>query len=190
VYIDTLQIEKPDAYIIPQGWWKVIDRLKVNKVIMQPLAKDTTIEVEVYRILTYQAPRAYEGHYPNSRVTVSKSLKQMKFRKGDLYIPMNQDANRFLMEVLEPQGEDSYFTWNFFDPILGAKEGYSDYVFEETAAAYLKSHPELKAKLEERRASDSSFAKNGAAQLDFVFKNSSYYEGSHMQYPVFRVVKN
>lgn len=186
-YTDTLQIEKPYAYIIPQGWWKVIDRLKVNKIMMQPLAKDTTIEVEVYRILTYQAPRAYEGHYPNSRVTVSKSLKQIKFRKGDLYIPMNQEGNRFLMEVLEPQGEDSYFTWNFFDPILGAKEGFSDYVFEETAAAYLRSHPELKARLEEKRASDSSFAKNGAAQLDFVFKNSSYYEGSHMQYPVYRI---
>jgi hypothetical protein len=188
-YNDTLRIEKPFAYIIPQGWWKVTDRLKANHIIMQPLTKDTVIEVEVYRILTYQAPRLYEGHYPNSRVTVSKSLKQMKFRKGDLYIPMNQNGNRFLMEVLEPQGEDSYFAWNFFDAVLGAKEGFSDYVFEETAAAYLKSHPELQAKLEEKRTSDSSFAKNGAAQLDFVFKNSSYYESSHMQYPVYRVVK-
>jgi hypothetical protein len=190
VYNDTLRVEKPLAYILPQGWWKVIERLKANNIIMQPLVKDTTIEVEVYRILTYQAPRLYEGHYPNSRVTIAKTLKKIKFRKGDLYIPMNQNGNRFLVEVLEPQGEDSYFTWNFFDPILGAKEGFSDYVFEETAAAYLQTHPDLKAKLEEKRASDSTFAKSGAAQLDFVFKNSSYYEGSHMQYPVFRIVKN
>jgi hypothetical protein len=122
-------------------------------------------------------------------VTIAKTLKKIKFRKGDLFIPMNQNGNRFLVEVLEPQGEDSYFTWNFFDPILGAKEGFSDYVFEETAAAYLQTHPDLKAKLEEKRASDSTFAKSGAAQLDFVFKNSSYYEGSHMQYPVYRLIK-
>jgi hypothetical protein len=35
---------------------------------------------------------------------------------------MNQEANRFIMEVLEPQAPDSYFTWNFFDGILGQKE--------------------------------------------------------------------
>jgi hypothetical protein len=26
VYTDTLTVKKPKAYIIPQGWWKVIDR--------------------------------------------------------------------------------------------------------------------------------------------------------------------
>jgi len=36
----------------------------------------------------------------------------------------------------EPQGEDSYFAWNFFDPILGQKEGCSDYAFEDIAAEF------------------------------------------------------
>ena len=40
-------IQRPDAYVIPQGWWKVIDLLKLNKVEMQQLKKDTSIEVEV-----------------------------------------------------------------------------------------------------------------------------------------------
>jgi hypothetical protein len=39
-------VQKPKAYIIPQGWWKVIDLLKLNKVQMTQLKKDTTIEVE------------------------------------------------------------------------------------------------------------------------------------------------
>ena len=59
-------------------------------------------------------------------------------------IVMNQVANRFLIETLEPQAEDSYFTWNFFDAILGQKEGYSAYSFEDIAADYLKKNPELK----------------------------------------------
>ena len=189
IYRDTLSVEKPEAYIIPQGWWKVIDRLKANKINMRPLSKDTVIAVEVYKIANFQSGRAYEGHYPNTKVQVTKSVRNIKFRKGDYYIPMNQAGNRFITEVLEPQGEDSYFTWNFFDPILGSKEGFSDYVFEETASAYLRSHPELRTKLEERRATDSAFAKSANAQLDFVFKNSPYYENSHMQYPVYRLVK-
>jgi hypothetical protein len=100
---------------------------------------------------------------------------------------MNQAANRFLIETLEPQGEDSYFAWNFFDPILGQKEGFSDYVFEETAANYLKHNPALQKKLEDKRATDTVFAKNARAQLNFVYQNSPYYEPAYMMYPVYRV---
>jgi hypothetical protein len=190
VYVDTLSVEKPKAYIIPQGWWKVIDRLEANNVQMRRLTRDSTVEVESYRIENYQSsPRPYEGHHVNSNVQISKSMMKVNFRKGDYFIPMNQLAARFLTETLEPQAEDSYFTWNFFDPILGQKEGYSNYVFEETAAQYLKAHPEVKEALEKKKESDPNFAKNGAAQLDFVFKNSSYYEPVHMQYPVYRLVK-
>ena len=189
-YRDTLSVEKPKAYIIPQGWWKVIERLQANLVQMQRLAKDTAIEVQWYKIENYQAiPRPFEGHHLNTKVQVSKNTKTIHFRKGDYYIPLNQIANRFLIETLEPQAEDSYFAWNFFDPILGQKEGYSDYHFEDVAAAYLKEHPQLKTKLEEKRATDSSFAKNADAQLNFVFQNSIYFEPAFLQYPVYSVLK-
>lgn len=188
-YVDTLSVEKPKAYLIPQGWWKVIERLQANGVQMRRLSTDTSIEVEVYKIETYQSgARPYEGHHINNNVKVSKSIKTIGFRKGDYYIPLNQTANRFLMETLEPQAEDSYFAWNFFDPILGQKEGYSDYHFEDIAAEYLKNNPELQSKLEQRRATDSAFAKSGGAQLNFVFRNSPWFEPAYLEYPVYRVL--
>jgi len=181
-------IDKPTAYVIPQGWWKVIELLKINNVQMRAFTKDTSITVEVYRIEDYKSSaRPYEGHHLNSEVKTSKHLQQMNFRKGDWYIPMNQKANRFLMEVLEPTGDDSYFAWNFFDGILGQKEGYSSYVFEETAEAFLQQNPAVQQKLEQRRATDTAFAKSGSAQLNFVYQNSPYYEPMHLRYPVYRV---
>ncbi|MBX9782464.1 MAG: hypothetical protein K2X48_04135 [Chitinophagaceae bacterium] len=181
-------IEKPVGYIIPQGWWKVIDLLKLNKVQMRQFVKDTSIEVEVYKIEDYKSSaRPYEWHHLNTDVKTSKTVQQLKFRKGDWYIPMNQTANYFLMQVLEPTGEDSYFTWNFFDPILGQKEGYSAYAFEEIAEEYLKNNPSAKEKLEQKRNSDSAFAKNGRAQLNFVYQNSPYAEPDYLRYPVYRV---
>lgn len=189
-YRDTFSVEKPAAYIIPQGWWKVIERLQANNVKMNRLTKDTIIEVESYRIENYTStPRPWEGHHINTNVQVSKHSYKIKFRKGDYYIPMNQAANRFIIETLEPQAEDSYFTWNFFDASLGQKEGFSNYVFEETAAAFLKENPDVRAKLEQRKATDSTFAKSAQAQLNFVYQNSPYYEPSHMAYPVYRVLK-
>ncbi|MHA4846350.1 M14 family metallopeptidase [Flavitalea antarctica] len=181
---------RPLAYVIPQGWWRVIDLLKINKIQMTRLANDSSIEVEAYRIEDYKsAPRPYEMHHLNSEVKVGVSKKTVKFRKGDYLVPMNQVGNRFLMEVLEPQADDSYFAWNFFDGILGQKEGYSAYAFEEIAFGYLQQNPELKTRLEERRKADSAFAKNGSAQLDFIYKNSPYYEPAHLQYPVYRVIR-
>jgi hypothetical protein len=182
-------VTKPKAYIIPRGWWKVTDLLKLNKVQMLQLKKDTTIEVEVYKIEDYKTlPRQYEMHHLNTEVKTSSSQRMVKFRKGDWYIPLNQVANRFLVETLEPLGEDSYFAWNYFDAILGQKEGYSAYAFEDIAADYLKNNAELRSKLEQRKATDTAFAKNGRAQLNFVYQNSPWYEPAHNQYPVYRVV--
>jgi hypothetical protein len=192
LYTPKTFIQKPKAYIIPQGWWGVIELLKANKVQMTQLKTDTVIEVEAYRIDDYKtAPRQYEMHHPNSDVKVSTTIQKISFRKGDYYIPMNQVANRFLIETLEPQTDDSYFAWNFFDAILGQKEGYSGYSFEDIAAAYLNTNPGLVKKLEEKRTADSVFAKDGRAQLNFIYQNSPYFEPANLRYPVYRVpVKN
>jgi hypothetical protein len=185
-----MSIRKPDAYIVPQGWWKVIDLLKLNKIQMSQFNRDTTIEVEVYRIDDYKTqPRPYEMHHVNSDVKLSASKQRVKFRKGDWFIPMNQVANRFLIETLEPQAEDSYFAWNFFDGILGQKEGYSAYAFEDIAADYLKNNADLRSKLEARRATDTAFAKNGRAQLNFVYQNSPWFEPQYLRYPIYRVTR-
>lgn len=182
-------IKKPVAYIIPQGWWKVTDLLQLNKVQMSRLKKDTVIEVEAYKIIDYKtSPRQYEMHHLNSDVKTVATRQKMTFRKGDWYIPLNQEANRFLIETLEPTGEDSYFAWNYFDAILGQKEGYSAYVFEDIAADYLKSNKELQLKLEQRRVADTVFAKDGRAQLNYIYQQSPWFEPAHMQYPVFRIL--
>jgi hypothetical protein len=189
-YEPVRMVEAPEAYIIPQGWWPIIERLQRNKIIMREFESDTTVTVEVYRIEEYKSgARPYEGHHTNTGVKLSKQKQTFKFRKGDWYIPMNQAGNRFLIETLEPEAEDSYFTWNFFDPILGQKEGYSAYAFEDIAAEYLKSNRELQVKLEEKRKTDSSFAASARDQLNFIYQNSPWFEPDYLRYPVYRVVR-
>jgi hypothetical protein len=187
-YTPKESISKPSAYIIPQGWWKVVDLLQLNKVNMQQLKQDTTIDVEVYKIASYKtSPRPYEMHHVNSEVKTTSFTEKVNFRKGDWLVPLNQEGNRFIMEVLEPQAEDSYFTWNYFDGILGQKEGYSAYAFEDIAAEYLKNNPSLKQQLEQQRATDTTLAKSSRAQLDFIFQRSPWFEPAYLRYPIYRV---
>jgi len=183
-------VTAPSAYIIPQGWYAAVDLLKLNNVTIKQFSNDTLIEVEAYHIDDYKsAPRPYEKHHRNSSVKVSVMKQKIKFLKGDYFVPVNQMANRYIIEMLEPTGDDSFFAWNFFDAILQQKEGYSDYRWEDLAAEVLKNSPDLKTKLEEKKKADPKFAASGPAQLDFIYKNSPYYEPAHMRYPVYRVVK-
>jgi hypothetical protein len=181
-------VEKPKAYIIPAGYYDVIERLKLNGVIVKTFAGDTTIKVVAYHIDDYKSrATAYEKHHANYAVKVSKSQQAIKFLKGDYIIDINQPASRYIIEMLEPNGDDSFFAWNFFDGILQQKEGYSDYRWEDIAANVLKNDPALKAKLEEKKKAEPDFAKNTGAILNYIYKNSSWYEKAHLRYPVYRL---
>jgi hypothetical protein len=92
-----------------------------------------------------------------------------------------------VVSVLEPRAADSYFAWNAFDGILMQKEGYSDYVFEDLAWEWLQEHPEIRAQFLRKKASDSAFAKDSWGQLNWVYKQSVYYEKTHNLYPVYRL---
>ncbi|MBD1396981.1 M14 family metallopeptidase [Pontibacter sp. JH31] len=190
-FAPALTVEKPVAYIIPQAWREVIDRLKLNKVEMRQLTRDTTLTLDTYYITDYKTgQRPYEGHYLHYSTQVETRTLPRQFRKGDYVVYLNQEANRFLVEALEPQAVDSYFNWNFFDSILMQKEYFSSYVFEDLAADILKQNPDLRKRLEERKKQDPEFAKNARAQLDFVYRNSPHYEPTHQMYPVGRLMQD
>ena len=182
-------INKPAAYIIPQGWGEVLNRLKLNNVKMNRLKKDTAISVQAYHISNYESySRPWEKHHFNYNIQLKTDTLDMKFLKGDYIIYTNQAANRYIVETLEPLGDDSYFAWNFFDAILQQKEGYSNYRWEDVAAVYLQQHPEIQQQLDEKIKTDKVFASSADAQLNFVYKHSPYYEPAHMRYPVYRMM--
>jgi len=185
----AISVQKPVAYIIPKAWDRVIALLKLNNVKIRELKSDQKIAVESYYIGDFKTgTRPYEGHYLHSAVKLNTVKQNLQYYAGDFAVYANQPVNRYIIETLEPQATDSYFNWNFFDSILDMKEHYSAYVFEDTATELLKNNPELRSALEAKKSADPEFAKNGAAQLDFVYKNSDYYEKTHNRYPVTRLL--
>jgi hypothetical protein len=190
-YKVTITADKPLAYIIPQAWGKVIDLFKLNNVAMRRLVHDTTLSLQMYYIADYKTPKQpYEGHYLHSGVKLNPVDTKIKFYEGDYVVYANQPLNRYIVETLEPQGVDSFFAWNFFDSVLGEKEYFSDYVFEDVAADLLKKDPDLKKKLEDEKQKDPKLAASAAAQLNFVYRNSPYFEKTYLRYPVGRLLNN
>ena len=186
----SLEVKIPSAYIIPQGWYPIVELLKLNQVKMSPLKKDSTITVESYKIHTFKTRKtAYEGHYLHYNTTVTSNTKSITFKEGDLIIKTSQPAMRYLLETLEPQATDSFFNWNFFDTILQQKEGFSSYVWEDKAFDLLNNNETLKKVFIAKKQTDKVFSKNWYAQLDWIHKQSNNYEKAHLQYPIFRITK-
>ena len=186
-YKPTLEVVRPDVYIVPQSAWRVVERLKNNKVEMKQLEEDRVYDVEMYYIEDYETGKTpYEGHYLHSNVKVRKVAQKVQFFKGDYWIDLGQVQNRYIVETLEPQAPDSYFAWNFFDGILQRKEYFSSYVFEDLAIEILEKNPNLKAELETKRFEDEKFAKSAYAQLMFIYERSELSEKTYKRYPVGR----
>jgi hypothetical protein len=188
-YKPVNEITIPTAYIIPKAFWNIIDLLKSNKIEFTVLKKDSLIEVESYKIADYKTSSTpYEGHYIHRDTKVITKKENIAFAKGDCIVYTKQKGIKYLLETLEPAGIDSFFNWNFFDTMLQQKEGYSDYVFEDTAAQLLKDNPALKIALEQKKLEDPVFEKSAEAQLDWVYKHSIYYEKAHLHYPIYRML--
>ena len=179
----------PKYYVVPKSEYRVLEELQRNKIAVQPLKRDTVITVEAYKIADFKTVKnPFEGHYLHYDTHVNKQQLQKEFRAGDYLVPLEQDGVKYLLETLEPEATDSFWNWNFFDAILDQKEYYSAYIFEDTAATLLKTDAKLRGEFEAKKSADDAFAKDGRAQLDWLYSHSPYFESStYRQYPIYRI---
>ncbi len=183
-YKSSDSVVKPMSYLIPQAWTEVIDRLDWNRIPYRRLTQDSTVTAEFYFITDYQSTRRpYEGHYLHYNIQTRVEKRTQTFRKGDVLVSTGTENDRFVVEMLEPRGVDSYFSWGFFDGVLQQKEYFSAYVFEDTAAELLRNDEDLRDRFEAWKSGQPT-RPTPAAQLDWIYRNSVYYEGTAQMYPV------
>lgn len=186
-FTSTKEIEIPKAYILQQGWHKIVERLNNNNIKFVRIKSDTLINVEIHHINSYETSKtAYEGHYLHYKTSIKKTVTKIQFKKGDIYISTNQKGIRYIIETLEAEAKDSFFNWNFFDTILQQKEGYSAYVFEDIAEQFLKENHLVEKQFKEKLKSDKEFAKNPQKQLYWIYKQTPHYEKAHLQLPIYK----
>jgi hypothetical protein len=184
-----VSVRVPTAYVLPQAWREVAERLKWNGVKMERVEADKVLEVQYYHIAK-AGPRAtaYEGHMYHDSVELEVRTGQVQLRAGDWLIPLDQDAARYVVEMLEPMGHDSFFRWGFFNGVLEKKEAYSDYVFEDHAAELLAAEPELAASFAQWKVANPSLLSQQEAVLDFIFAHCArYHEPEWRRYPVYAI---
>jgi hypothetical protein len=184
-YQDSVRI--PKGYIVSREAENIIERLRANGVQFMEMDSSTQ-KVHTIRILDFESGnRPYEGHYLHRKVKSIEQEEELRIPKGSVWIPCDQDKQNFIISVLEPRAEDSYFAWNLMDSYVQEKEYFSAYVFEDEAAKLLNNDPNLKTRLEEKKKADPEFAKNGEAQLFFIYQNCHHFENKTFnRLPIFK----
>ncbi|WP_455662070.1 M14 family metallopeptidase [Pradoshia sp.] len=109
----TLERERPTAYILPPAYHHIADKLKVLGVKVEKLRNRSSLSVESYMVTDNKVSTQLEsGHYTN-QVKTEVSTKKKTFPAGSYVFKMDQHNANYIALALEPEGVDSYVTFNF-----------------------------------------------------------------------------
>ena len=178
----------PYAYIIPAEWTTVIDRLKIHGIHMTGLKKDEIVKVSTFRFKNPKWQNApYEGRHPMTNIEYDEITETRTFMAGSVLVEVMQPAGRIIPHILEPKGSGSFVYWGFFDASFEQKEYGESYVIEKMAAEMLAGDPALKLEFEQKKAADSSFARNPQLILNWFYNKSPYTDSRKGIYPVGKI---
>ena len=184
-------VATPRAYLIPQAWREVAERLHWNGVNLQRVTSDEAVPARLYLVdsVTSRAT-PYEGRMFHDAVVLSTLQTTVQARVGDYLVPLDQPRARYAVETLEPMAHDSFFRWGFFNSILEKKERFSAYLFEDTASEMLQAEPELQRSFAQWKLDHPQLLADQDAVLDFLFAHGQrFHEPSWRRYPVAALVE-
>ncbi|HEX5685500.1 MAG TPA: M14 family zinc carboxypeptidase [Ideonella sp.] len=190
-YETTASTVPPRAYLLPQAWHDVASRLQAHGVSLQRVVRAGHVPAEAYRIERFEKRREpFEGRHLHDVLDVQLETLDASLTEGDWLVPLGGPHDRFIVEVLEPLGIDSFFRWSFFDSVLDKKEHFSDYVFEDEAERLLAAEPELQRRFEAWKTEHPNLLGDREAVLNFIFLGARRYaEPEWRRYPVLRLLE-
>jgi len=188
---NDVKIEKeitiPKMYIIPKEWSHIVERMKLHGIDAEILKEDKTFDVKKYRFTDVKlSETSFEGRQSPS-FKVNEYYEKVKVPAGSFLINTNQREVRVIAHLLEPESEDSFMKWGFFNTVLEQKEYFEPYVMEKIAPEMIKENPQLLREFEEKLNSDEEFKNNPYARLNFFYERSPYYDSHLNVYPIMRV---
>ena len=182
--LDTLSV--PRFYFVGRQEKDVVKRLKANKVELTKIKNDTSLTLGVFRVIDFESSKKpYEGHFQLTNPLIEKEQELVKLKRGDWMISTHQKNALFIHSVLQPETEDSYLSWNFFDSYLQQKEYFSSYVFVDKIGDILKKDPQLKRSYKKKLKEDEAFRNSEWDQLYYIYIHSPYFEKTYGVLPVF-----
>lgn len=178
------------GYLVPAAQAALVsEKLRLHGIAFQTIGNAAERPVQTVRADTVTfAARSNESHQ-TVELSGQRRDETRTVPAGSLFVPIAQPKARLVMAMLEPQAPDSLLQWGFFTTAFERKEYMEAYVAEEVARDMLAKDDALKAQFEQRIASDSDFAKNPQARLEFFAKRHASWDERYQLYPLLRTAQ-
>ncbi|MGE6611745.1 M14 family metallopeptidase [Peribacillus sp. NPDC076916] len=109
----TLVRDRPTAYILPPVYKNIAKKLQLLGVEVKQLKKPMKIAVESYSVKDLNVSAELESGHSTREITTTVTSTTRDFPKGSYVFDMAQPDANFIPLALEPEGIDSYVTFNF-----------------------------------------------------------------------------
>ncbi|EKG15861.1 Peptidase M14 carboxypeptidase A [Macrophomina phaseolina MS6] len=115
----NLTRSRPEAYVFSRAWMDVAERLRVAGVRVDTLHSGFRGEVEVLNVTSTElSPTKYEG-IARTTVTTETLRKEISLPGGAFWVSTRQKNAAHAFVTLEPEGIDSYATFNILPVNVG-----------------------------------------------------------------------
>jgi hypothetical protein len=120
----VLAVSRPAGYVIPAGFPAVVDVLRRNGIPMIPAKGDERLHAQVFIVDSVaHAARPFQKH-DETRVTGHWRDTTITAPAGALIVPATGRLGALTAYFLEPESDDGFLDWNFFDTALAAGRPY------------------------------------------------------------------
>lgn len=172
-------------YIIPVQYDEIINKLRQHGIQMQTLKSDTVIEQITYKLIntTSQNELPFQGRM---RLNTEKEelVEKRNFKKGAVVIETSQTKGLLAAMLLEPEFEDSFFSWGYFPGCTELTEYYEIYTMVPLAEKMAIENPGLKSEFEKAKSLNPEFANNPEKQIRWWYERSGFFDKEYLKYPV------
>jgi hypothetical protein len=108
-------VRLPFGYLIAAPVPEVKEKLRQHGITVEKLTRSVTLTVESFKVTELKGQeRPYQGHRLNA-VKGEYVQEEKEFPEGSLFIPMAQPLGKLAAYLLEPESDDGFLVWNFFD---------------------------------------------------------------------------
>ncbi|QEL20029.1 DPP IV N-terminal domain-containing protein [Limnoglobus roseus] len=113
--VPTLEVEVPEAYLVPPAFAEAVDTLRRHGIAVEELREDIDLDLEAYRVTEASAAAEAFQKHKTRQLEVTREKVARRVPPNTFVVRTAQPLGRLAAFLLEPQAEDGLTTWNFFD---------------------------------------------------------------------------
>jgi hypothetical protein len=188
VFTNSMAIKKvpiAEKYIIPPQYKEVIERLKSHGIEFKYSDNELIISQVSYRLKNVKSQNKMPFQSRMRLETeVEEIVEKRKFPAGSAIIETNQAKGLLAAMLLEPEFEDSFYSWGFFSDCTELTEYYETYAMIPLAEKMAKENYQLKIEFERELIQNKKLKEDPQAQVRWWYEKSEFYDLNYMKYPV------